>query len=96
MFFQQKMTSSLPKDKSLWTDQQRQQKVMGSVMTVVFTVMFYRFPSGLNLYWLSSMLLGVLQQWYINKRLGNKPLEPKKPKNGKGSALEKRLQGLSR
>ena len=96
MFFQQKMTSSLPKDKSLWTDQQRQQKVMGSVMTVVFTVMFYRFPSGLNLYWLSSMLLGILQQWYINKRLGNKPLEPKNPKNGKGSALEKRLQGLSR
>ena len=27
-------------------------------MTIVFTVMFYNFPSGFNIYWLSSTLLG--------------------------------------
>ncbi len=72
MYFQQKMSSKLPKDKSQWTDQQKQQKLMGSLMTVVFTVMFYHFPSGLNIYWLSSMLLGILQQWWMTKRYKNK------------------------
>jgi len=69
MFFQQRMMSTLPKDPNLWTDQQRQQRTMGSMMTVVFTVMFYNFPSGLNIYWLSSMLLGVLQQWWTQKNI---------------------------
>lgn len=72
MFFQQRMMSTLPKDPSLWTDQQRQQRAMGSMMTIVFTVMFYNFPSGLNIYWLSSMLLGVLQQWWTQKNIAKK------------------------
>ena len=61
--------STLPKDPSLWTDQQRQQRLMGNIMAVVFAVMFYNFPSGLNIYWLSSMLLGMLQQYLMTKRL---------------------------
>jgi YidC/Oxa1 family membrane protein insertase len=69
MYFQQKMSSSTPKDPAQMTDQQRQQKAMGNIMVIVFTVMFYHFPSGLNIYWLSSMLLGMLQQWYTNKKL---------------------------
>jgi YidC/Oxa1 family membrane protein insertase len=69
MFFQQRMMSTLPKDKSLWTEQQRQQRSMGTIMTIVFTVMFYNFPSGLNIYWLSSMLLGILQQWWTQKQI---------------------------
>lgn len=69
MFFQQRMMSPLPKDPSLLTDQQRQQKFMGNIMTVVFTLMFYNFPSGLNIYWLSSMLLGILQQYWTTKRM---------------------------
>ena len=68
MFVQQKMMSTLPKDSSQLTDQQRQQKTMGYMMTGVFSVMFYHFPSGLNIYWLSSMLLGILQQWTTQKR----------------------------
>ncbi len=67
MFVQQRFMSTAPKDPSLMTDQQRQQKAMSSIMTVVFTLMFYNFPSGLNIYWLSSMLLGMLQQWYMQK-----------------------------
>lgn len=69
MFFQQRMSATAPKDVNLMTDQQRQQRFMGNIMVVVFTVMFYNFPSGLNIYWLSSMLLGMLQQWYTNKKL---------------------------
>ena len=66
MFLQQRLSSSLPKDPKLLTDQQ---KAMGSIMTIFFTIMFYNLPAGVNLYWLSSMGLGVLQQWYTNKVL---------------------------
>lgn len=76
MFFQQRMMSTLPKDPNQWTEQQRQQRAMGSMMTIVFTVMFYHFPSGLNIYWLSSLLLGMLQQWWMQRQLKGKALEP--------------------
>lgn len=69
MYLQQKMSSTAPKDPSQMTDQQKQQKMMGNIMVIVFAVMFYHFPSGLNIYWLSSMLLGILQQWFTNKQL---------------------------
>ncbi len=69
MWAQQRFSASAPKDKSLMTDQQKQQRVMGNMMTIVFTVMFYHFPSGLNLYWLSSMALGILQQWVMSRKL---------------------------
>lgn len=72
MYLQQRLSSSLPKDKSALTEQQRNQKMMGNVMTLVFAVAFYHFPSGLNLYWLSSMGLGILQQWYTAKRMSAK------------------------
>jgi len=52
------------------TDQQKQSQNMGTIMTIVFTVIFYRFPSGLNLYWMSSMGLSVLQQIYMTKKYG--------------------------
>jgi YidC/Oxa1 family membrane protein insertase len=67
MYVQQKMGTSLPKDRNSWTDQQRQQYFMGNIMTIFLTVMFYNFPSGLNLYWISSMLLGILQQWWTTR-----------------------------
>lgn len=76
MFVQQRYMSSGPKDLSQMTEQQRQQRAMGSIMTIVFTVMFYNFPSGLNIYWLSSMLLGMLQQWWTTKQIQKKALQP--------------------
>ena len=66
MFWQQKLTAS-PTATDM-TDQQRQQRAVGTMMTVVMTVLFYNFPSGLNIYWISSMLLGILQQWQINRK----------------------------
>lgn len=74
MFFQQRFMSTAPKDPDQMTDQQRQQRAMGSMMTVVFMIMFYNFPSGLNIYWLSSMLLGMLQQWYISRQMQKQPM----------------------
>lgn len=76
MFVQQRYMSSAPKDPKLMTDQQRQQRSMGTIMTIVFTIMFYHFPSGLNIYWLSSMLLGMLQQWWTTKQMQKKALQP--------------------
>lgn len=69
MFFQQKLSAAGPKDPAQMTDQQRQQRAMGNIMTVVFAIMFYHFPSGLNLYWLFSMLFGMLQQWYMTGKM---------------------------
>lgn len=73
MFLQQRLMSPLPKDPAQLTDQQRQQKAMGTIMSVVFTLMFYHFPSGLNIYWLSSMLLGMLQQWWMQRKMQAAP-----------------------
>ncbi len=73
MYYQQKMSAPKIAPNRPLTDQQKQQKMMGNIMTIVFTVMFYHFPSGLNLYWLSSMLLGIAQQWWMMKRLNKEP-----------------------
>jgi len=67
MYFQQKLTSKIPKDPSKLSDAQKQQKMMGNMMSVLFTVMFYSFPSGLNLYFMFSTLLGILQQWWMTR-----------------------------
>lgn len=76
MFLQQRYMSTAPQDPKLMTDAQRQQRSMGTIMTLVFTVMFYNFPSGLNIYWLSSMLLGMLQQWWTTKQMQKKMTQP--------------------
>lgn len=83
MFLQQKLMSTAPRDVKLMTDQQRQQQAMQSILPIVFTIMFYKFPSGLNIYWLSSMLLGMLQQWYTTKYYKPKTGTPK-PEELKG------------
>ncbi len=69
MYYQQRLSTPRPKDPKLMTEQQKQQKMMGNIMTLVFAIMFYHFPSGLNLYWLSSMVLGIVQQWWMMRRM---------------------------
>jgi len=39
-------------------------------MPLAFSVMFFFFPAGLVLYWLSNNILSIAQQWMINKQLG--------------------------
>ncbi|MRR52071.1 MAG: membrane protein insertase YidC [Rhodocyclaceae bacterium] len=45
-----------------------QAKVM-LAMPIVFTAMFFMFPSGLVLYWTVNNLLSIAQQWQINKMI---------------------------
>jgi YidC/Oxa1 family membrane protein insertase len=40
------------------------------IMPLVFSVMFFFFPAGLVLYWVTNTLLSIAQQWVINKQLG--------------------------
>ena len=39
-------------------------------MPLIFSVMFFFFPAGLVLYWLTNNILSIAQQYVINKRLG--------------------------
>jgi len=39
-------------------------------MPLIFGFMFFFFPAGLVLYWLTNNILSIAQQWYINKQLG--------------------------
>ena len=73
MYWQQKITAKLPKDTTTLSDSQKQQKMMGNIMLVVGIVMFYGLPSGLNIYFLSSTLLGLLQQWFLTKKMKEAP-----------------------
>ncbi len=68
MFLQSKFMTKLPKDPTKMNDQQKQQKMMGNMMPIVFAVMFYNVPSGLNIYFMFSTLLGILQQWWMTKK----------------------------
>ncbi|NRF69286.1 membrane protein insertase YidC [Aquincola sp. S2] len=40
------------------------------IMPLMFSVFFFFFPAGLVLYWLTNNILGIAQQWFINKQLG--------------------------
>ncbi|MBA3595770.1 MAG: membrane protein insertase YidC [Methylibium sp.] len=40
------------------------------IMPMVFSVMFFLFPAGLVLYWITNNILSIAQQYLINRRLG--------------------------
>ncbi len=60
MFIQQKMSSTDPKNKA-----------MTYMLPIVFTVIFYRFPSGLVLYWLVNNILTIMHQYLLAR--GDQP-----------------------
>ena len=66
MLLQQKMTPSAMDPK---------QAKMMLMMPIVFTFMFLQFSAGLVLYWLVNNTLGVIQQYFVNK----KPYPPLAP-----------------
>jgi YidC/Oxa1 family membrane protein insertase len=72
MFIQQKMTVTDPK-----------QKAMVYIMPVMLTLLFFSFPSGLNLYYFVFNLLSIIQQYYNTKIKKDDPvkeaLEKSKP-----------------
>ncbi len=61
MLIQQVMTSASMPDPM-------QRRIM-YIMPIAFTAFFVKFPSGLVLYWLVNNLLGILQQYLINKEV---------------------------
>ena len=42
-------------------------------MPLVFSVMFFFFPAGLVMYWITNNILSIAQQWVINTRMGVPP-----------------------
>ena len=83
MYAQQKLTQKMSKpakppppktdkDGNPVPDQMAQQQKMMNYMTIFFGFLFYNFPSGLNLYILSSNLLGMLEQYIIKKEIRRK------------------------
>jgi YidC/Oxa1 family membrane protein insertase len=62
MFLQQKMAMSKVKD----PQQQQQQKIM-MIMPFVFTWICLQMPAGMVLYWFVNNVLGIGQQWLVNR-----------------------------
>jgi len=63
-----------------------QQKMM-QFMPLIFGFMFYNLSSGLVLYYLTSNLVGVAQQWFFNRtslaNVAAQSVQPPKKKNGR-------------
>jgi YidC/Oxa1 family membrane protein insertase len=70
-YLQQKLT---PTQTAASTDPQvaQQQKIMMFMMPILFPLMLYNSPSGLNLYIMASVFGGVLEQYYIKKHIQEK------------------------
>jgi len=73
MFVQQKMAMSKIKD-----PQQLQQQRFMMFMPFMFTFICLQMPSGLVLYWFMNNLLGMGQQWLVNRQTGKLEAPAKK------------------
>lgn len=82
LFFQQKLTITDPR-----------QKTLIYIMPIMFTFLFSNFPSGLNLYYFMFNLLSIGQQIYINKYSRKKlTLEDLKKMPKKEGWLQKKMR----
>ncbi len=82
MFIQQKMTVTDPR-----------QKAMVYMMPLMFTLMFAYFPAGLNLYYFTFNILGIIQQYWINNYSKKKfTLEDLKKAPKKEGWLQKKMR----
>jgi YidC/Oxa1 family membrane protein insertase len=59
MFFQQKMTIA--------TSDPTQKRIM-YIMPILFTFMFWSFPSGLVIYWITNNIFSMIEQYFILKK----------------------------
>ena len=71
MWIQQKMSPT--------TGDPRQAQMMLWTMPIIFTFMFWSFPSGLVLYWLVNNILQIGQQWLINRGPARPPASEGQP-----------------
>ena len=80
-------------------DQLRQQQMIGYMMTIMFPLMFYYMPAGLNLYWMSTNVFGIGESLIIRKQIREEkerreregPQPRKKKKTGVVGRILKRL-----
>ncbi len=75
MFILQKMTPVASADPA-------QQRMM-MIMPLIFGIMFFKFASGLVLYWLTSNIVGIAQQAFINRMMPAPQKTPRPQKNPK-------------
>jgi YidC/Oxa1 family membrane protein insertase len=59
----------MPKPTATMTPEQEQTQKMTQVMSMFFPLMFYAFPSGLNIYYLTSMTLGIVESKIIRDHI---------------------------
>ena len=92
MYIQQKMTSTggtaAGKDGG---SAQQTQKMMTIMMPLMIGFFSFSLPSGLTLYWFTSTLLGIGQQYLINKKMSTIVDMPKEAMLDKGELKEKQL-----
>lgn len=66
MFLQQRLSGAV-------TDPTQRQMMF--IMPIMFTVMFFNFPSGLVLYWLTNNLATIAIQWFFQRTQQRSPVE---------------------
>jgi len=81
MFWQQKLTP---------TTMDPSQARVFMIMPFVFTVMFLWFPAGLVIYWLTSNVMAIGQQYITNNLIAAKPAVAKTPAADAASKASKR------
>jgi len=95
MYIQQKMTS--PGGAVAGKDggsSAQTQKMMTIMMPLMIGFMSFTLPSGLTLYWFTSTLLGIGQQYLINKKMPAIDEMPKEVVPGKVKPTEKKPEKL--
>ena len=83
MYIQQKMTSTDGTTGKDGGSAQQTQKMMTIMMPLMIGFMSFSLPSGLTLYWFTSTLLGIGQQYLINKKMSTIAEIPKEIVSGK-------------
>ena len=86
MYIQQKMTSSPGGTGKGGGSSEQTQKMMTIMMPLMIGFMSFTLPSGLTLYWFVSTLLGIGQQYLINKKV---PAIDEMPKEAVSAIEEK-------
>ena len=87
MYIQQKMTSTDSSTGKDGVSAQQTQKMMTIMMPLMIGFMSFSLPSGLSLYWFTSTLLGVGQQYLTNKKMPTIDEMPKEVVPGKKKKL---------
>jgi YidC/Oxa1 family membrane protein insertase len=103
MYTQQKLTPRPKPSPSASPEQIQQQEMMQKMMpmfSIMMLVIFYKAPSGLTLYIMSSSLFGTIEQWLIRRDIKKREAEgtldkpEKKPPSGDGGPAKPKMPGF--